>query len=60
MRAKIKRDRQIERGSVSKQRQIRDLIQTHFVPECNSAATDVLHSLNNGPHPGISEQTGGT
>ena len=55
-------------GSVSKLRQIRDLIQSNFVPEGNSAATDILLSLSlslslsldNGPHPGISEQTGGT
>lgn len=48
--------------SVSKLRQIRDLIQSNFVPEGNSAATDILRSLSldNGPHPGTSEQTGGT
>lgn len=56
--SKIKR--QAERGSVSKLRQITDVIQTNFVPEGNSAATDVLRSLDNGPHPGRSEQTGGT
>lgn len=49
-------------ASVSKLRQIRDLIQSNFVPEGNSAATDILRSLSldNGPHPGTSEQTGGT
>lgn len=58
--SKIKRRTQTERGSVSKLRQIRDLIQTNFVPEGNSAATDGRPSLDNGPHPGTSEQTGGT
>lgn len=58
--SKIKTQGQTERGSISKLRQIRDLIQTNFVPEGNSAATDVRHSLDNGPHPGMSEQPGGT
>lgn len=49
-----------EMGSVSKLKQIRDLIETNFLPEGNSAATDILCSLDNGPYPGIFEQTGDT
>ena len=50
--------RQIE-GSALKLRQIGVLIQTNFAAEGNSVVTDMLGSLDNGPHPGMSEQTDG-
>lgn len=52
------RDRQIETGAVSKQLQIGDLAQSDFEPECNSADTEELDSLDNGPYPGVIQQIG--
>lgn len=58
--SRMKRQRQTETGSVSKLEQIRDFIQTNFVPECDSAAADLLLSQDNDLYPAICEQTGGT
>lgn len=53
------REREREGATVRKIRKKGVPIQTNFVPEGNSAVTDVLLCLVNGTRPGIFEQTGG-